>query len=580
MQNLLIQVSSRYLCLTACEPVGGEDKNSGKKKMKVSNVAPEEKRAYSFSSPFFIPLDAEVLQEHESIWEDPVLFARLVSDGLSQMNHSEVKRAYLILDNYDLTTQEYQHFPGQKKILDAQAIDQIRGFVGDNVSDFSVIYKDYANIKDKKQSEDVTAKAFAIPRALVDDLSAAMKSYSLELVKVVPAEIAMLYSAQKTVYSFNKTIALVSMDFCSVRVLIAQNGETLYCHDFHSPVPDILKVIEEDREMSTTAAVDYFRTVGYGLLDDCRSATAQRQIEEIRDNVVNEIVQSIRLVVMSLDIQLDQMLLSDFVAYIPHIRNYFLSFNLCKDIQLISDTFNNSTIMPEPSLKARDDFYKAGSYFIFNELMNSGPAYQDNLVYGLKAAVAKTIDIGNKIAKGGIYVVIALLVITSGTFTFFKVRSVLDDKNLNDEKYDNAKQLIAKTKELEERVNNQGADMETLPRTKFMVGDVAAQLKEQVVDHIKRFGGYNIKHSIDGVHEVYSIPVSGVVGNFEQFVELQQNINENGFFTMDDQFNIANDTDSGGYSFSSTLSSSDQNIKNNTSDDKSAENKKNEDSSK
>jgi hypothetical protein len=553
MQNLLVQVSNKYLCLTACEPVGGDETN-GKKKIKVTNMGPEEKRAYSFSSPYFVSLDKEVLQEHETIWEDPVMFARLISDGLSQMNHSEVKHVILLLDNFDLTTQEYQHFNGQKKILDNQAIDQIRSFVGERVSDFSIIYKDYAEVKDKKASEEVTAKAFAIPRALIDDLSAALKSFSLELIKAVPVEVAMLYAAQNTVYSFNKTIALVSMDFCSVRVLIAQNGETLYCHDFHSPVPDILSVIEEDRDMSTAAAVDYFRTIGYGLLEDCRTPKAQRQIEEIRDGIVDEIVKNIRLVVMSLNIQIDQMFLSDYIAYVPHIRNFFTSFGLCKDIQLISDTFNNSTIMPEPSLKARDDFYKSGSFFVYNELMNSGAAFEDNLVYGLKATVAKTLDVGNKVAKFGIYVLGALIIVGLGSFTFFKVRENLDNKHLEDTKYDTAKELITKHEELEDLVNNQSTDMDTLPRTKFYTEDVINQLDAQVVANVNNFQQYSIKHTVDGSTESYNIPISGSISTFNNFVELQNNINSNGFFSMNPVFTISDDTENGGYNFSTTLS--------------------------
>lgn len=58
-----------------------------------------------------------------------------------------------------------------------------------------------------------------MPKALADDLVAGFKSFSLNLIKIIPSETAMIYAAQKTIYSFNKTVALISMDYSAVRVL-------------------------------------------------------------------------------------------------------------------------------------------------------------------------------------------------------------------------------------------------------------------------------------------------------------------------------------------------------------------------
>lgn len=553
MQNLLVQVSNRYLCLTACEPVGGVDdiKNSNNN----SKNASTDKRAYSFSSPYIVPLDRDVLKDKETVWEDPVLFARVVADGLTQMGHGEVKNVYLVLDNFDLTTQEYQHGVGNKKTLDNMAIEKIRDFVGDRVADYSVISKDYATIKNKNDGEEVTAKAFAIPKPLIDDLSAAFKSYSLELIKVVPTEIAMLFAAHKTVYSYNRTIALISMDYCAVRVMIIKGGETLYCHDFRSPVIDMLQVIEEDRGIDTPSAIDYLRTVGYGFKDDCRSAQSQRKIEEIVENSVDDIIHNIRLVVMSLDIAIDQMLLSDFLAYIPHIRNYFLSFGLCKDIQFISDTFNNQSIMPEPSIRARDDFYKAGSFFLFNELMNSGDVFADNLIYGLKASVAKSVDAGKKAAKIFCFALGGLIAAGFAMYGFFEIRAMMDKSNFEDSKWDVSKQLIKQTETLQASLADQEFDMEALPRTQFYTDDVINKLDKQVVNAVDTFDIYNIEHSVDEVtgKEVFNIPISGKIDNYNALVKLQNSVNSHNFFVMNPTLSFSSDEESSKFVFSTSV---------------------------
>ena len=331
MNYVLVQIAKRYLCITACETVGEAAANGTANKGNSKKQAdPNEKKAYSFSSPLIIPVDKAVLKDKSSVWEDPALLARLVKDGLSTMNHSEVRDVILMVESYDLTCQEYQHIRGAKRIIEGLAIDRIRDFVGEAVSDFSVIYKDYSTYKTKEVSEEITSKAFAMPKALADDLVAGFKSFSLNLIQIIPSEAAMIYAAQKTIYSFNKTVALISMD---------------YCHEFTSPVDEILQVIEEDRDLSTAAAIDYLRTAGYGFKNECRNASSKRKIDDIAENLIDDIVRNVRLVTMSLNISIDQIFLSDFLAYIPHIRNYFVGFGLAGEVMLVSDTFNTGSVI-------------------------------------------------------------------------------------------------------------------------------------------------------------------------------------------------------------------------------------------
>ena len=549
MNNVLVQVLDRYLCITACEQVG----SANEKEKKPAAVG--ERVPYSFSSPLLIPVEKEMLKERDSIWEDPDLLAKLVKDGLSQMNHSEVKDVILMVESFDLTCQEYQHIKGANKVLNALAIDQIREFVGDAVSDYSVIYKDFAEIKANAPTESISAKAFAIPKPLVDDMNTAFKANHLNLIKVVPAECAMMYSAQKTVYSFEKTVALISMDFAAVRVAICQNGKLLYSHDFHSPIDEILQTIEEDRDLSTAAAFDYLRTAGYGFQDECRTATAQRRLEEISENLIDEIVRNIRLVTMSLNLEIEQIFLSDFLAYIPHIRNFFVKFGLAKDIILISDTFRPNSVVPEPSLKARDDFYKSGCFFLFNELMNSGTVFQDNLIYGLKAAAVKNIYAGKKIAAIGCAVLGGLLVLGLGTFGFFEIRKSIDVANVSNPKYDISKQLIEQEANIVKALENQELDAELLPRTELYCEDVVNELNDQVVKNVTSLDYYNLTHSIDETSgkEVYAIPISGKIKNFNTFIDLQNNLKEYGYFIMNPVFSVNENTEGSGYLFNTTL---------------------------
>ena len=553
MNYVLVQIAKRYLCITACETVGEAAANGTANKGNSKKQAdPNEKKAYSFSSPLIIPVDKAVLKDKSSIWEDPALLARLVKDGLSTMNHSEVRDVILMVESYDLTCQEYQHIRGAKRIIEGLAIDRIRDFVGEAVSDFSVIYKDYSTYKTKEVSEEITSKAFAMPKALADDLVAGFKSFSLNLIQIIPSETAMIYAAQKTIYSFNKTVALISMEYSAVRVFIAKNGAPLYCHEFTSPVDEILQVIEEDRDLSTAAAIDYLRTAGYGFKNECRNASSKRKIDDIAENLIDDIVRNVRLVTMSLNISIDQLFLSDFLAYIPHIRNYFVGFGLAGEVMLVSDTFNTGSVVPEPSLKARDDFYKNGSYFLMNELMNCGTVFENNLIYGLKAQQAKTLDESSKAAKVGCVGLGLLCVAGLAFFGFYFGRNIVDNMIYNDAKYDYAKTLIQQRNDITQSLENQSQDAELLPRTQLYCEDVINQLDTQVVKKMNSFGSYNITHTTDG-DESYSIPINGTIKDFPAFIDLQNSIKEDGYFIMNETFSVADDPDSGLYQLSAQI---------------------------
>lgn len=551
MKDVLVQISRRYICVTACEQVLA---NNEKKEKKPGG---DEKIAHTFSSPFIVNIEPDMLEGKE-IWDKPDLIAKLVKEGITSLNHAEVKDVYIIMESFDLTYQEYQHVKSTKKVLDNLAVDRIRDFVGDEVTNFSVVYKDYSEAKSSKDdvADEVTAKAFGMPRQLINDLQEALKANGLNLIKIIPSEVAMIYAAQKTIYSFGKVVAVISMDYSAVRVVIARDGIPLYCHDFISPLDEILSIIESDKALGTTAALDYLRTTGYGFQDEFASPTSERRLEEVADNIIDDIVRNIRLVTMSLNIEIEQIFLSDFLAYIPHIRSYIVGFGLAKEVGLISDTFNNTTVVAEPSLKARDDFYKSGSFFFLNELMNSGTVYKDNLMLGASAQKVKTLNIGNQVAVAGSIVLLAGILVGLGGLGFFRLREKIDTKNLAKPEYTVAKDGIAETAKYEDYVENQSKDNEMLPKTNFYFDDLITEVDKQIVDKTidNSFTNYSISHTVESDGgESYQLPISGTLENFNAYIDLQNNLRDNGFFDMSQAFSSSTASDSDKVTFSTNV---------------------------
>ena len=57
----------------------------------------------------------------------------------------------------------------------------------------------------------------------------------------------------------------------------------------------------------------------------------------------------------------------------------------------------------------------------------------------------------------------------------------------------------------------------------------------------------------DNGNETYSIPVNGLIKDFPTFIDLQNNIKDNGFFSMSENFSVSTNTETSQYSLTAQL---------------------------
>ena len=122
----------------------------------------------------------------------------------------------------------------------------------------------------------------------------------------------------------------------------------------------------------------------------------------------------------------------------------------------------------------------------------------------------------------------------------------------NDTKYDYAKTLIQQRDDITQALANQAQDAELLPRTQLYCEDVLNELDSQIVDKMDSFTSYNITHANDG-SETYNIPINGLIKDFPTFIDLQNNIKDNGFFSMSENFSVSTTTETGQYNLTAQL---------------------------
>lgn len=284
MKTVIVQVTREYLCLTCCEPI-----IQAKDQKKEATVD----LSYRFTAPYVKPLDTKYMEGKDTVWEIPKAFATMVNDGLREMKRPEVKEVILLVEDFDLVSSEFKHVRCKKKMLDNIAVENLKEVLQDDVKQFSVITTTYGT--PPKEVPEMTSKTFGIPRALSAELAKRFSEMGLTLVKITPADVPLLKIAREIVYSFNKTVCYISVDYAALRVTLVKDSLPLYCHTFHSPVTEAVDIIRQDRQLDIPQAIEYIKQNGFDLEYDSRHDDALQRISNVREDLMADVVHNINL---------------------------------------------------------------------------------------------------------------------------------------------------------------------------------------------------------------------------------------------------------------------------------------------
>lgn len=544
MKSVIVQVSKDYMCLTCCEPILKEKEQKKEATVDLS---------YRFTAPYIKPLDREYMEGKETVWEVPKAFATMVHDGLREMKRPEVKEVILLVEEFDLVTSEFQHARCNKKVLNSIAVDNLKEILQEEVSKFSVITTTYGT--PPKEIPELTSRAFAIPRELSTELGRRFTEMGLTLQKIVPADVAALKVARDVVYTYNKTVCYLSIDYCALRVVLVRDSLPLYTHTYRSPLIEAVDIVAQDRQLSIPEAIKYIKQWGLDKDYNYNNPASMRRIDRLRDDIVTDIVHNINLVAMSLDLNIDQAVVSDYVGFFPHVAGTIKKLGVAKDVDVITDQFNTKMALPELDIDARDEQYKTGSYILFNNLMNCGDKYKNNLMVGLQPLKEKSINIGKRVTVAFTILVGLTVVSCSAFYAFLNVQKSMDEAKFKEEKYVSAADLLSKQADAKKKLEDQILDANKLTKAPVLMCETLEQTKKQVVDKVESIGGYSLTYSdgeTDGTPEI-NVPVSGVINGFKEYLKLKENISEDGFFVIDNTINVSQSEDKGSKAYNFTL---------------------------
>ena len=552
MKTVIVQVTKDYLTLTCCEPI--LEMKDQKKETTVD-------LSYRFTAPYVKPLDRQYMDGKDTVWEIPKAFATMVNDGLREMKRPEVKEVILLVEEFDLVSAEFQHVRCKKKMLENIAVENLKEVLQDEVKQFSIITTTYGT--PAKEIPEMTSKTFGIPKALSTELAKRFSEMGLTLVKITPADIPLLKISREIVYSFNKTVCYMSIDYSGLRVVLVRDTLPLYCHTYHSPIIEAVDILAQDRQFSLSAAIDFIKQNGFDFDYSAQTAEATQRINNLREDLMADVIHNISLVAMSLELNIDQVVLSDMVGFFPRVTNTVKKMGLSLDVDVISDQFNTKMAVPELDIDARDAGFKTGSFILFNNLMNSGDKYKNNLMVGLQPLKEKSLNIGKQVSIGVSIVIAAAVVISGAYYAFLNIQKSMDESKFQEEQYVKAANLLARQEEIKTKLKNQEGDAAKLPRSPLKMSTTLEETKKQFVDKVQNFTGYSLIYSgtTDADMQI-SVPVSASMNTFEEILDLQKKIIAAGFFKVANQLSVADNTTQGtngqttakGYSFSLQLS--------------------------
>ncbi|MGN1456343.1 MAG: hypothetical protein ACI4XP_00160 [Acutalibacteraceae bacterium] len=539
----VMQITRGLLILTPAEYDKPENGLQIKTKKNASGLPT------TFNVPQIFELNDSLKDHPFEKTEELAAFVKRCAESMSM----EIGDLFVCIEDEDvLITKEYKHPQSKDKLLPTFARVEAENVLHSDVDKYTILNFEYGQQYGKaSKAQDVSASLFAMNTGLLADLRVNFEKEGLHVVKVTPPIAGMLYTAKADLNSATKSIALISVDFAATRLVVLHNGAPVFQQSFSSVLEDIAELLSLEFGMSKMGAIDLIRQEGLGVCNKCRSPQTRKQTMSMLDNAAGEIIRNLRVVISTQRLDIDEIVFCDAIAKIPNLVNYSRSVGLTAPLQNVTDLFTGSTRPPVVNDSASAKGYDAAAFITLNGVLTM-PIQEANLLGGesnIMAAIASqnSSKLGKNISIGVGIVAALWMAGIGGWWLALEMQQTNDNKTLNDPNFTTAKQLISDEAEYTQKVNNLSADLEILPRTKIKSADIVNEVFAQVCNKVKDYAGIDINNSQN------SIEMSVNVKDYDAYVDLRNEIIDNGYFYLSDAFSANAVTINNGSSANSYL---------------------------
>lgn len=522
----VMQITRGLLILTPAEYDKTESGLQIKSKKNASRIPT------SFNVPQIFELNDSLKDHPFEKTEELAAFVKRCAESMSM----EIGDLFVCIEDEDvLITKEYKHPQSKDKLLPTFARVEAENVLHSDVDKYTILNFEYGQQYGKaSKAEDVSASLFAMNSGLLADLRVNFEKEGLHVVKVTPPIAGMLYTAKADLNSATKSIALISVDFAATRLVVLHNGAPIFQQSFSSVLEDIAELLSLEFGMSKMGAIDLIRQEGLGVCNKCRSPQTRKQTMTMLDNAAGEILRNLRVVISTQRLDIDEIVFCDAVSKIPNLINYSRSVGFTAPLQNVTDLFTGSTRPPVVVESASAKGYDASAFITLNGILTM-PLQEANLIAGesnIMAAMAAqgSSKLGKNISAGVGILAALWMVGIGGWWLALEMQQTNDNKTLNDPNYITAKQLISDEAEYTQKLNNLSADLDILPKTEIKSEDIVNELFTQIFNKVNDYSGVAIQNNTN------MIEMSVNVKNYDAYVDLRNEIIDNGYFSLSDAF--------------------------------------------
>jgi len=449
----------------------------------------------------------------------------------------ELGDIFMCIEDEDiLITKEYKHPVAKEKLLPTFARVEAENVLHNEVSKHTVLNFEYGQQYGKaSKTEDVSASLFAMNTALLMDIRSNFESAGLHIVKIAPPIAGMLYTAKMDINSATRSIALLSVDYAAIRLVILRNGAPVFQQSYSSILEDIVELLMLEFGMSKLGVLELIRAEGLGVCNKCHSAQTRKQTMTMLSNAVSEVVRSLRMVMSTMRIDIDLIVYCDTLAKVPNLAAYCRQEGLSAPNENVISLFSGGKVPPVASQAAVQNGYDASSFITLNGLLNM-PVGEANLLRGsILSDVVKEnkSKIGNFVAGTIGVIAAAWMAITGGWWAALQIRENNDNATLEEPKYKRAEQLVNEEKEYIKKLEDLAYDVSVLPRTVMKTSGIVTHFYTDIEEQVESTSGISFSHNEQ------KISTNIVAKDFDAIVDFKYKLNDEGYFHIGDNF-VAN----------------------------------------
>lgn len=424
-----------------------------------------------------------------------------------------------IEDEDNVVSTEYTHPAAKEKMLPAYARVEAEKILHGDIAQYTIIHSEYGyQFGRAKKSEDLQAALFAMSSKTIADIKVEFEKEGIHVVKIIPPITALIHAGKEQMNSATKTVALISIDFVATRLVILHNGAPIFQQSFSSVLEDIAEMISLEFGISPLGAIDLIRENGLGVCDRCNDPNTRKQTMGMLDNAAGEVLRTLRMVISTQKVDIDQIVICDSLSKLSNLSNY------CRSIGLTAPIENVSTICivpPQVTEVANDKGYSACCYVTLNAILDMRTG-EGNFLGGESgmAHLQKNSTLGGKIAAGAAIAVGLWMLVVGGWWMFLNIRYNNDQNALNDPILTETKNLLKDESDYQQKLSNLQTDKDLLPTTVVHVGDI--------LDHVFDFSHQKLGalQNVNVSNSSNSISASIITNDFEQYVKLRDYIKD------------------------------------------------------